>query len=235
MGEVMQRYMVNNKDLIIDDEDKRHIINVMRMNINELFQIVYNRKLYTCKITDITKKDIKYEIINEEKIISNKNYKVILAVSIIKEQKMDYLLQKATELGVDEIIPVISERTVVKIDSKKNRWNRILKEASEQSHRASMPIMHEITKLKDIINYKNDLKIICNTMEMSKNIKKVLQDNKKSDTILIAIGPEGGFSNGEVEFLTDNGFISVTLGDNILRAETVPLYLLSVINYEFMR
>ena len=77
--------------------------------------------------------------------------------------------------------------------------------------------------------------MICNTMEMSKNIKKVLQDNKKSDTILIAIGPEGGFSDNEVEFLTKNGFVSVTLGDNILRAETVPLYLLSIINYEYMR
>ena len=72
-------------------------------------------------------------------------------------------------------------------------------------------------------------------MEMSKNIKKVLQDNKKSDTILIAIGPEGGFSEREIEFLINNGFISVTLGDNILRAETVPLFLLSIINYQYMR
>lgn len=235
MGEVMQRYMVNNKDLVIDDEDKRHIINVMRMRTGELFQIVYDKKLYTCKITNITKKDVKYEVVSEEEIINNRNYRIVLATSIIKEQKMDYLLQKAAELNVDEIIPIISERTVVKVDSKKNRWDRILKEASEQSHRFDIPIMHEITRLKDIVDYKADLKIICNTMEMSKNIKKVLQDSKKSDTILIAIGPEGGFSDKEVEFLTDNGFISVTLGDNILRAETVPLYLLSIINYEFMR
>ena len=231
----MQWYMVNNKDLKIDDEDKRHIINVVRMNIGNFFNIVYNETLYTCKITNITKKDVEYEIVDENKLNNNKNYKIILATCLIKEQKMDYLLQKAAELGVDEIIPVISERTIVKVDNKKDRWNRILKEASEQSHRSKMPIIHEIIKLKDIINYKSDLKILCNTSEMSKNIKNVLQDNKKSDTILIAIGPEGGFSGKEVEFLIDNGFISVTLGDNILRAETVPLYLLSIINYEYMR
>lgn len=231
----MQWYMVNNKDLIIDDEDKRHIINVMRMNIGECFNIVYDKTLYTCRITNITKKDVKYEIIEKMKLENNKKYKVILATSLIKEQKMDYVLQKSTELGVDEIIPIISERTIIKVDNKKNRWNKILKESSEQSHRCEMPIMHEITRLKDIINYKADLKIICNTMEMSKNIKKVLQDNKKSDTILIAIGPEGGFSEDEVKLLIDNGFASVTLGNNILRAETVPLYLLSIINYEYMR
>lgn len=231
----MQWYMVNNKDLRLDEEDKRHIINVMRMNIGECFNIVYDKILYTCKITHITKKDILYEVIDSKELNNRKDYKIVLAISLIKEQKMDYLLQKATELGVDEIIPIISERTIVKVDSKKNRWNRILKEASEQSHRCEMPIMHEIIKLKDITKYKSSLNIFCNTMEMSKNIKKVLQDNKKSDTILIAIGPEGGFSEREIEFLINNGFISVTLGDNILRAETVPLFLLSIINYQYMR
>ena len=68
-----------------------------------------------------------------------------------------------------------------------------------------------------------------------KHIKKVLQDSKKSDTILIVVGPEGGFSNCEVDYLINNGFIRTTLGNNILRAETVPLFILSVINYEFLR
>ena len=110
-----------------------------------------------------------------------------------------------------------------------------MKEASEQSHRIDIPKMHDITSLKGLVNVDADIKIFCNTNEMSKNIKKVLQDSKKSGTILIVVGPEGGFSNVEVDFLSNNGFISVTLGNNILRAETVPLYLLSVINYEFMR
>jgi len=235
----MQRYMVDNKELELDIDDKRHIINVMRMSIGEIFQIVYDKKVYTCEITQINKKDVSYKVIKEEESENNKGYKVIIATSIIKEQKMDYLLQKSTELGVDEIIPIVSERTVVKIDSKKdnkiNRWKKIVKEASEQSHRLDMPKICDIIRLKELKNIESDLKIFCNTNEMSKNIKKVLQDFKKCGTILIVVGPEGGFTKNEVEFLNENGFLSTTLGNNILRAETVPLFILSVINYEFMR
>lgn len=235
----MQRYMVDNKELELDISDKRHIINVMRMNLNEYFQIVYNKKIYTCEIIEINKKDVKYKVVNEEIFDEEKEYKVIIATSIIKEQKMDYILQKGTELGVDEIIPFVSERTVVKIDSKKDnkisRWKKIVKEASEQSHRLEIPKIHDIIKFQELINMDFDLKIFCNTNEMSKNIKKVLQDSKKCDTILIVVGPEGGFSEKEIKFLSENNFVSTTLGSNILRAETVPLFVLSVINYEFMR
>lgn len=235
----MQRYIVNNRELILDKSDINHIINVMRMKVGNKFQIVYNEKLYTCTIKNIEKRNVEYEIIDTEELKDKKKYKVILACSIIKEQKMDYLIQKATELGVDEIIPLITERTIVKVDSKKdnkiNRWTKIAKEATEQSHRIKMPTIHNIITLKELINVRGNAKIVCNTNEMSKNIKKVLQDNKKSDTMIIVVGPEGGFSEKELTFLTENDFISVSLGNNVLRAETVPLYILSVINYEFLR
>ena len=235
----MQRYIVDNKNLEIDIDVKRQIINVMRMSVGELFQIVYDKKVYTCEICEISKKDVEYKVIFEEEYNIEKDYKVIIACSIIKEQKMDYLLQKATELGVDEIIPFVSERTVVNIDTKKDkkidRWKKIIKEACEQSHRVDVPKIRDIIRFKDIINISSDLKIFCNTTEMSKNIKKVLQDSKKCGNILIVVGPEGGFSSNEVDFLSNNAFISTTLGSNILRAETVPLFVLSVINYEFMR
>lgn len=235
----MQRYMVNNKNLELSIDDKRHIINVMRMNVFDEFEIVHDKYIYRCKIIEINKKDVKYEIISKNKSNKEKNYKVIIACSIIKEQKMDYFLQKATELGVDEIIPFISDRTVVKVDLKKDkkniRWNKILKEASEQSFRDDIPLLHDITRFDELKNMNYDLKIFCNTNEMSKNIKKVLQDCKKCGTIFIVVGPEGGFSNNEINKLTNNGFISTTLGNNILRAETVPLFILSAINYEFMR
>lgn len=235
----MQRYMVTNKELKLDDTDINHIINVMRMKQNDKFHIVYDNVLYTCNITNIEKRKVDYEIIKKEEIKSNKTHKVIIACSLIKEQKMDFLLQKATELGVDEIIPIISERTVVKIDKKNtnkiSRWIKICKEASEQSHRMNIPKIHEIINLKGLSDVKANAKIVCNTNEMSKNIKKVLQDVKKSDTMIIVVGPEGGFSDNEINYLLENGFISTTLGENILRAETVPLYILSVINYEFLR
>lgn len=234
----MQRYVVND-DLKLDDSDIKHIINVMRGKIKDKFGLVNNNILYTCEITSIDKKKISYDIISKENIEIKKEHKIILAVSLIKEQKMDFILQKATELGVDEIIPIVTDRTIIKIDNKKDnkiiRWKKILKESTEQSHRSKMPELVDIIDLKELIKKDFDLKMFCNTQEMSKNIKKVLQDNKKSDTIVIVVGPEGGLTNNEIELLINNNYISTSLGNNILRAETVPLYLLSVINYEFMR
>lgn len=233
----MQRYMVFDKTLDLDPSDKRHIIQVMKMKIGDEFEIVFDKQVFLCRICNISKKDLTYQVVSKYDITNLKKYKVVMGVCLIKEQKMDYLLQKACELGVDEIIPIISDRTVVKIDNKKDskitRWNRILKEATEQSFRGSIPIINDVVKLKDIVKYDYSLKMVCSTKEKDNFIKKVLQDNKKSDTMLIVVGPEGGLSIEEENYLIDNGFLPITLGDNILRAETVPLYVLSVINYEY--
>lgn len=232
----MQRYVVD-ENLKLDKKDINHIINVMRLNVNDQIKLINNGTIYDAIITKIEKNNVLYEIIKKEESKSLKDYKVIIACSIIKEQKMDYLLQKATELGVDEIIPIISERTIVKVkqaSSKIDRWNRIIKESVEQSHRVSIPIIKDIIGLKELSNLEYSIKILCNTNEKSKNIKKVLQDSKKRDTIIIVVGPEGGFTDSEINYLENSGFISTSLGENILRAETVPLYVLSVINYEFM-
>ena len=232
----MQRYVVD-ENLKLDKKDINHIINVMRLNVNDQIKLINNGTIYDAIITKIEKNNVLYEIIKKEESRSLKDYKVIIACSIIKEQKMDYLLQKATELGVDEIIPIISERTIVKVkqaSSKIDRWNRIIKESVEQSHRVSIPIIKDIISLKELSNLEYSIKILCNTNEKSKNIKKVLQDSKKRDTIIIVVGPEGGFTDSEINYLENSGFISTSLGKNILRAETVPLYVLSVINYEFM-
>lgn len=232
----MQRYVVD-ENLKLDKKDINHIINVMRLNVNDQIKLINNGTIYDAIITKIEKNNVLYEIIKKEESKSLKDYKVIIACSIIKEQKMDYLLQKATELGVDEIIPIISERTIVKVkqaSSKIDRWNRIIKETVEQSHRVSIPIIKDIISLKELSNLEYSIKILCNTNEKSKNIKKVLQDSKKRDTIIIVVGPEGGFTDSEINYLENSGFISTSLGENILRAETVPLYVLSVINYEFM-
>ena len=136
----MQRYVVD-ENLKLDKKDINHIINVMRLNVNDQIKLINNGTIYDAIITKIEKNNVLYEIIKKEELKSLKDYKVIIACSIIKEQKMDYLLQKATELGVDEIIPIISERTIVKVkqaSSKIDRWNRIIKESVEQSHRVSI-------------------------------------------------------------------------------------------------
>lgn len=233
----MQRYFSNKKidnNLILNSDDYYHIKTVMRMKNNDKIEVVYNEIPYLCQIVDIDNLNI--EIIKELEIKNEKIPYITILIPILKEQKMDFILQKATELGVNEIIPVIMERSVIKVDEKEKkkleRWNRIVKEASEQSHRNTIPIINKIEKITTL-NI-NGLKILCSTIEKENTIKKVFKKYPNCDRINMLIGPEGGISPKEENILKDIGFIPVSLGSRIMRVETVPLYLMSIINYEYM-
>ena len=231
----MQQYFSKNKNLELDDGDYYHIKNVMRMKIGDNIKIVYDNVTYLCEITSLIP-SVCYKIISENKSTID-NLTVDVAFSLIKEQRLDYLLQKSTELGVSNLLPVITERSVVKIDGKKmqgkiDRWSKILKEASEQSFRSNVPGICEVKSLKDIGELNYDLKLLCSLNENTINIKKALQKNNKCDKILLVVGPEGGFTKSEEEYLINKGFISVSLGSTVLRAETAPVVALSMINYE---
>lgn len=234
----MQQYFAKNKALELEDIDYHHIKNVMRMKKGDLIKVVYDNICYDCKLTNVNDKS-SFEVISKS-ISDEKTYNVTVAFSLIKEQKLNYLLQKTTEVGVDLLIPLNTERSVVKIDNKKelskiDRWEKICKEASEQSFRYNIPKISNILNLKELVNEDYDLKLLCSLNKNTKNIKKVLEKNNKYDKILLVVGPEGGFSPMEEDYLIKNGFISVSLGSNVLRAETAPVVALSIINYEFGR
>lgn len=235
----MQRYFSSKKDndyFELNKDDIRHIKLVMRMKDNDLIEVVYDNKVYLCCLENVNSNiriKIKNEVFNDIK----KDKKVCLIIPVLKENKMDMILQKSTELGVDEIIPVLTERSIIRVDGKEDkkieRWNRICKEASEQSMRTDIPKISNIKNLKDIINI-DGLKVICSTTEKKNNIKMFLQSNNSYDKINLVVGPEGGLSNNEEKFLENNNFVRVSLGSQILRVETVPIFILSVINYENM-
>lgn len=236
----MQRYFAKKKEenyFILNENDIRHIKLVMRMKDNEKVEIIFDNEMYICCLEDV-KGNIKIKIINKEE---NKTFvfpKINLIIPILKEQKMDYILQKSTELGVYSITPVFTERTIVKVDSKEydkkiQRWQKIVKEASEQSKRNDIPKINQIINLKDI-KQTNDINIICSTIEQKNNIKNMFQNIKNCDTINVVIGPEGGLSINEEQFLNKQGYISASLGKRILRVETVPMFILSVFNYIYM-
>lgn len=234
----MQQYFAKDKNLTLEDGDYHHIKNVMKMKPGDLIKIVYDDITYTCKLIKVSDNSL-FEVVSKEKK-SNKSYHVSVAFSLIKEQKLDYLFQKCTECGADELIAVQTKRSVVKIaedkmKTKKERWKRICKEAAEQSFRSNVPSISDVLSLSSLSKKEYDLKLLCSLNKNTKNIKKVLQKNNKCDKILIVIGPEGGFDPKEEEFLTENGFLSVSLGDGVLRAETASVVALSMINYEFMR
>lgn len=232
----MQRYFAIDKDLNLRQTDYHHIKNVMRMKDEDIIEVVYNSTVYKCKVYPNKKR---IEVVEEEKMIDNLP-NVTICFPILKEQKIDYILQKATEVGAKNFILFDSKRSVVKIDKssslkKITRWETICKEASEQSLRVTIPSILGIFNIKEISKLDYDLKILCTLNEKTKNIKKILQNKTNYDTILIVTGPEGGFDKTEEEILINNGFISASLGNTVLRAETAPVVALSMINYENMR
>lgn len=234
----MQRYFSNSKEndkLFLINDDIYHITRVMRMKDNDKIEVIYDNDLYICNviINELPWVDI---ISKEEGKIEDKE--IILAIPLLKEQKMDLVLQKATELGVTKIIPVIMERSIVKIDDSKevkkiDRWSKICKEASEQSKRNSIPVISNIMTLKELVK-EEGIKIVCSTIEKENNLKKFLTEHKNYDKIIIVVGSEGGISSKEEEYLVSEGFTRVSLGKRIMRVETVPIFILSALNYEFM-
>lgn len=233
-GDIMQRYFAQNKNnnsFIMNDNDLYHMKVVMRMKPGQKIEVVYNQELYICKY------DNNIEII--EKINDNfkNNLNITLVLPLLTESKMDYMLQKATELGVDTIIPVRMERSKVVLDAKKEfkrieRWSKICKEASEQSKRNTIPSIEKISNFKDLKELEGT-KLVCST-KSSFLIKDFLTNDKNYDKIIVLIGPEGGLSSSEEQYLNEIEFISVSLGKRIMRVETVPLYILSILDYEMM-
>lgn len=237
----MQRYFNNQKNnntFIMNDDDSNHIYKVMRMKIGDEIEVICEEKLYICEIMELGK-----NVLVKVKESKNDNnelpVKITICQSLVNENKMDLILQKGCELGAYEFIPYNAKNSVVKENNKSDkklvRWQRIVKEASEQSKRNIIPKVKDIINLSELCKLEYDLKLLCTVNEFTVNLKKVFEQHKKYDTIIIVIGPEGGFDKTEEVKLIANGFISVSLGKRVFRTETASLVALSYINYELMR
>ena len=231
----MQRYFAKEKlanDFILQDSDLHHIKNVMRGKINDQIEVVYNNITYITRIKSL--EPLSLEVVDE--IAEDKEMMVDLtiAVSLVNEQKMDLILQKLTELGVSTIIPVKTERSIVKLDDNKItkklvRWQMICKEASEQSKRTTVPKIKEIMTIESLASVPNNLKLICSLNSETKPLQNYLKKNIKE--VLFVIGPEGGFTEKEEKYLLDNNFKPVTLGKRVMRVETATMYVASIVNF----
>lgn len=232
----MQRYFA--KDFINDkpvlyDSDIKHITKVMRLVKGDYFEVVYDKMVYHCKIENT----IPFSYIIES--TSNEEDKTIgltVAVGLVQEQKMDLILQKLTELGVETIIPLKTERSIVKLDEirfakKLVRWQMICKEASEQSFRNVIPNITNVMTIDDLKNIDIDTKLVCSTKEKDNIINKYVDNLRKDDNIIFVIGPEGGLSANEEDKLNSYGYKSISLGNRILRVETATFFVASIINY----
>lgn len=221
----------------IDGEDVLHIKKVLRMREGEELEICDSQGFdYRGKIDSFGDKEILVKVISKEKSLTEPPVKVTLFQGLPKAAKMDYIIQKTTELGISDIVPCTLNRCVVKLegDKKTKRWQKISEEAAKQSGRGIIPEIHEPVDLKAAIGMLEgyDLKFVPYECEENNKLKSVLLSKKDVRTVGFMIGPEGGFDKSEIQLLEENGVIPVSLGKRILRTETAGEAVLSMIMYE---
>lgn len=222
--------------IIIDDKnDVNHLKNSFRVKEGEIIRAVDGENEYICKVLVVEKKEITLEIIETRKDDSIKNTEVTAGLSIIKNDKMELTIQKLTEIGIDKIIPLETKRTIVKLSEKKDKWDVIVKEATKQCQRVRLLEIENIKKLKDVDYSQYDLVIVpyeCEEEYSLKNLLRGLETVPKK--VLYLIGAEGGFDISEIEYLKSMENVKiVTLGKNILRAETASIVVGGILINEF--
>lgn len=217
----------------------KYIVGVLRKTIGDRMDLIDGKGyLYRCTINNIKGKELYLQVVDAVHHPEEKRPKVTLCVSPIKGPRMDWLIEKSTELCVDRILPTVFKRTLIKFEDKEKgkyeRWKRITIEASRQSGRFSIPEVIEPTPLRGILPYIERVPNRWVFYEREKKVSmKYLISAQKEGGVCVVIGPEGGIEELEIAWLTENGFTTCTLGENIFRTETTPLVILSIILYEY--
>ena len=210
----------------LDKSQSHYVSKVMRIKEDEVFSLFNNNGEWEAKILNISKSIVEFNITKQLRH-KEKTKELWLAFSPIKSNYFNFMIQKATELGVTKFLPVIFERTIVR-KINKERLEKVIIEAAEQSNRITVPSIEDPQKLKSFLN--NDMDLIFTDLNTA-NTKIDLTKLTTKPTCVI-IGPEGDFSEQErEEILKFNGVQSVKINENILRSETAVISALSIINY----
>lgn len=234
----MQHYFINERKenlLFFTNDDMHHILNVMRLKNNDKVVCIYDKTKYLCELL-VDNKLVKAKIIEEIEDNSILPIKVVLFYSMPKSEKFELVLQKATELGVTEIIPVMTRKCIVSIDSKKlpnkmERWNKILKEASEQSRRSTIPLLRNPINKEQIKEYMCETNLIGDERKVIEGTNSMMSLINDAKSISVLVGCEGGFTNDEFDYFKSIGFEGVSFGKRILRSETAAIYALSCVMF----
>ena len=223
----------NGKILIKEKSDCNHIQNVYRLNVGDKLRIVDGEYEYFTQIIEISKKEVVVKILEKNEDSYSLNINIDVAMGILKNDKMNLAIQKLTEIGVKSIIPLKTERVVVRINEKKEKWDTVARETLKQCRGVKFTEILPVKKLAEI-DYKKYDKIIFayeNSNE-SKSLSEIIKQKDKN--ILYIIGPEGGITQEEVNFLKNNKAIEISLGKRILRAETAAIVVCGIIANFYM-
>lgn len=225
--------------ITIDTEDVGHIKRVLRLSVGDIITVCDSTGTdYSAEISDMSDKAIICTVLESNKNNSEPNISVTLFQALPKASKMEYIIQKTTELGIVRIVPCSLSRCVVKLDGKDaskkcDRWQKIADEAAKQSGRGILPEISQILTFTDAVAemQKSDLCFVPYESAEDIKLKPVLR-SKECHCVSFMIGPEGGFSPEEVTYLEEQNIPLVTLGPRILRTETAGMAVLSMIMYE---
>ena len=211
----------------LDKSQSHYISKVMRIKENEIFSLFNSSGEWEAKILNITKSIVEFEITNQ--IRQKENQKELwLAFSPIKSNYFNFMIQKATELGITKFVPIIFERTVVR-KLNKERLEKVIIEATEQSNRINIPTLEDATYLEDFLK-SSEMNLIFT--DLNSDNKKVDLEKLTNKPVCIVVGPEGDFSENERgKILSFKDVQAIKINENILRSETAVISAISIINY----
>lgn len=226
-------------------DDVHHISRVMRMNIGEKLGCCTSDGYEAlCEIAEITNDQISCHIIEWISVSRELPVRVSIASGLPKGDKLEWIIQKGTELGAYSFIPFNAARSIVKLDDKKTskkveRWQKIAKEAAEQSYRNIIPTVFKPQSFTQLLSEAGsyDVKIVAYEEAAKagekKNLVTAFESLKEGQSMIVIFGPEGGLTEAEINKLEEQGFIVCSFGPRILRTETAPMYVLSAVSYYF--
>ncbi|MFH1753793.1 MAG: 16S rRNA (uracil(1498)-N(3))-methyltransferase [Candidatus Omnitrophota bacterium] len=240
----MSRFYINPGDkkgdrIHVGGKEAHHILDVMRLKVGDPVTAFDGAGgQYKGVIDEVGNKSLVIKIIESLVDKSSKGYSLTLAQAIPRKEKVDYIIQKAAELGVDSVIPMITNRTVVKIkgdkaSAKLQRWEKISREAAKQCGRGTLLKIEKPSRFTKILSRAGsyDLAIMPSVGHVAKKSLKTLLSSFSGRSIIIFIGPEGGFDPSEFEAAANSGVNFVSLGKNVLKCDTAALSAISMINY----
>jgi len=243
----IQSESIHNNQIILTGDLAHHLRDVLRSETGETIELVDEKQArYRTELTQVTKHKIVANILQKDEKPPPSGPSIFLAQAVLKGDKMDWVVQKATELGVTAIFPVVTERTIARPRTEREahqigRWRKIAKEASQQCGRSDIPMVRTVVSLDALLKNPPDvsLKLIPWEQEQKPSLKVVLAEpnlhcpaGQWNNSMIVLIGPEGGLTPSEVEKARETGWISVSLGPRILRAETAGLAVLAILQYE---
>ena len=237
----MERFFVDpdaiqGKIASITGEDVAHITRVLRLKQGDEIRICDSHgSEYAARLTELHKQSVQAELFEQYPVRTEPTHAVTLYQGLPKAGKMEVIIQKCVELGITAIVPMVTERCVVKPDAdfekKRVRYQRVAYEAAKQSGRGIVPEIKPLTTLLKIPYGQHGLILHAYEAEHTRTLKQALEGNRAQD-IAILIGPEGGFTKEEVEQSVANGATTITLGNRILRTETAGMAMLAMTLYE---